>query len=33
VLGPVRMDYPNAIVAVREAAAELSRVVGVVYDE
>jgi heat-inducible transcriptional repressor len=33
VLGPVRMDYPSAIVAVREAAAELSRVVGVVYDE
>jgi heat-inducible transcriptional repressor len=33
VLGPVRMDYPRAIVAVREAAAELSRVVGVVYDE
>ena len=32
VLGPVRMDYPRAIVAVREAAAELSRVVGVVYD-
>jgi heat-inducible transcriptional repressor len=33
VIGPVRMDYPGAIVAVREAAAELSRVVGVVYDE
>ena len=33
VLGPVRMDYPSAIVAVREAAAELSRFVGVVYDE
>ena len=33
VLGPVRMDYPNAIAAVREAAAELSRFVGVVYDE
>ena len=33
VLGPVRMDYPGAIGAVREAAAELSRVVGVVYDE
>jgi heat-inducible transcriptional repressor len=32
VLGPVRMDYPHAIVAVREAAAELSRFVGVVYD-
>ena len=33
VLGPVRMDYPSAIAHVREAAAELSRVVGVVYDE
>jgi heat-inducible transcriptional repressor len=33
VLGPVRMDYGSAIVAVREAAAELSRFVGVVYDE
>jgi heat-inducible transcriptional repressor len=33
VLGPVRMDYGNAIVAVREAAAELSRFVGVLYDE
>ena len=33
VLGPVRMDYPNAIAAVREAASELSRFVGVVYDE
>src|SRR5918998_1527718 len=33
VLGPVRMDYPSAIVHVREAAAELSRGVGVVYDE
>ena len=32
VLGPLRMDYPQAIVAVREAAAELSRLVGVVYD-
>jgi heat-inducible transcriptional repressor len=33
VLGPVRMDYGGAIVAVREAAAELSRFVGVIYDE
>jgi heat-inducible transcriptional repressor len=33
VLGPVRMDYPQAIVAVREAAAELSRFVGVVYEQ
>jgi heat-inducible transcriptional repressor len=33
VLGPVRMDYPNAITAVRQAAAELSRFVGEVYDE
>jgi heat-inducible transcriptional repressor len=33
VIGPVRMDYPSAIAHVREAAAELSRVVGVVYDE
>jgi heat-inducible transcriptional repressor len=33
VLGPVRMDYGHAIVAVREAAAELSRFVGVIYDE
>jgi len=33
VLGPVRMDYPGAIVAVRQAAAELSRFVAEVYDE
>src|SRR3954454_10229963 len=33
VVGSVRMDYPKAIVSVREAAAELSRFVGEVYDE
>ncbi|MDQ4049752.1 MAG: heat-inducible transcription repressor HrcA, partial [Actinomycetota bacterium] len=33
VLGPVRMDYPRAIMAVRQAALELSRFVGEVYDE
>ena len=33
VLGPVRMDYPQAIMAVRQAAVELSRFVGEVYDE
>jgi heat-inducible transcriptional repressor len=33
VLGPVRMDYPLAIMAVRQAAAELSRFVAQVYDE
>ena len=33
VLGPVRMDYPVAITAVREAARELSRFVAEVYDE
>ncbi len=33
VLGPVSMDYPRAIIAVRQAAAELSRFVGQVYDE
>src|SRR5436305_1894880 len=33
VLGPVRMDYPRAIVSVREAAAELSRFVGDLYEE
>jgi heat-inducible transcriptional repressor len=33
VLGPVRMDYPRAIGAVRQAAAELSRFVAEVYDE
>ena len=32
-IGPVRMDYPGAIIAVRQAAAELSRFVGEVYDE
>ena len=33
VIGPVRMNYPHAITAVRQAAAELSRFVGEVYDE
>jgi heat-inducible transcriptional repressor len=33
VIGPVRMDYPGAITAVRQAASELSRFVGEVYDE
>jgi heat-inducible transcriptional repressor len=33
VLGPVRMDYPRAIIAVRQAAAELSRFVAEVYDD
>jgi heat-inducible transcriptional repressor len=33
VIGPVRMDYPAAIGAVREAARELSRFVAEVYDE
>jgi heat-inducible transcriptional repressor len=33
VIGPLRMDYPLAITAVRETAAELSRFVGEVYDE
>jgi heat-inducible transcriptional repressor len=33
VLGPLSMDYPNAIIAVRQAAAELSRFVAEVYDE
>lgn len=32
-LGPVSMDYPYAIIAVRQAAAELSRFVAEVYDE
>jgi heat-inducible transcriptional repressor len=32
-LGPVRMDYPSAIMTVRQAAAELSRFVGELYDE
>jgi hypothetical protein len=29
----MRMDYPRAIIAVRQAAAELSRFVAEVYDE
>jgi heat-inducible transcriptional repressor len=33
VLGPVRMDYAVAIGSVRQAAAELSRFVGEIYDE
>jgi heat-inducible transcriptional repressor len=33
VIGPMRMDYPGAIGAVREAARELSRFVAEVYDE
>jgi len=33
VLGPVRMDYPTAIVSVREAAAELSRFVEDIYED
>ncbi len=33
VLGPVRMDYPGAITAVRLAANELSRFMAKVYDE
>jgi heat-inducible transcriptional repressor len=33
VIGPVRMDYPVVIGAVREAARELSRFVAEVYDE
>jgi heat-inducible transcriptional repressor len=33
VLGPVRMDYPQAIASVRDAAAELSRFVSELYDE
>lgn len=32
VLGPVSLDYPRAIIAVRQAAAELSRFVGEIYD-
>jgi heat-inducible transcriptional repressor len=32
VLGPVRMDYPQAIAAVRQAAHELSRFVTELYD-
>ncbi len=33
VLGPMRMDYPKAIISVRAAAAELSRFVGDIYAE
>jgi heat-inducible transcriptional repressor len=33
VIGPVRMDYPRAIMAVRQAANELSRFVTNVYDD
>jgi heat-inducible transcriptional repressor len=33
VLGPMRMDYPKAIISVRAAAAELSRFVGDLYGE
>jgi len=33
VIGPLRMDYPGVIIAVRQAAAELSRFVAEVYDE
>jgi heat-inducible transcriptional repressor len=33
VIGPVRMDYPGAIGAVREAARELSHFIAEVYDE
>jgi heat-inducible transcriptional repressor len=33
VIGPVRMDYPRVIGAVRQAASELSRFVAEVYDE
>jgi heat-inducible transcriptional repressor len=33
VIGPLRMDYPGAIIAVRQAASELSRFVAEVYDE
>ena len=33
VIGPLRMDYPRAISAVREAAAQLSTFVAEVYDE
>ena len=32
VVGPTRMDYPTAIASVRDAAAELSRFVGELYD-
>ncbi len=33
VIGPLSMDYPGAIIAVRQAARELSRFVAEVYDE
>jgi heat-inducible transcriptional repressor len=33
VIGPLRMDYPGAIIAVRQAAGELSRFFAEVYDE
>ena len=33
VIGPLSMDYPGAIIAVRQAAGELSRFVAEVYDE
>lgn len=33
VVGPMRMDYATAIASVRQAAAELSRFVGELYDE
>jgi heat-inducible transcriptional repressor len=33
VIGPLRMDYPGVIIAVRQAANELSRFVAEVYDE
>ena len=33
VVGPLRMDYRLAIGSVRQAAAELSRFVGALYDE
>ena len=33
VIGALRMDYPGAIIAVRQAATELSRFVAEVYDE
>ena len=33
VVGPTRMDYSTAIASVRQAAAELSRFVGELYDE
>ena len=33
VIGPMRMDYRQAIISVRQAARELSRFVAEVYDE